>query len=327
MVENFYDILQVTRAASPEVIRAAYKSLSQRWHPDRNLGNRAEAEYRMKGINAAYNVLSDPQKRADYDAELDKQADGAGGRPAQSAAESESPPRQTSDSGARSPGSGRSASRSPAQPASEPKGWLRFLIVVLFCLPVFSGLALHGQLHQVEEAIHEDYIGEWEALKDHFWFVWGIAAAAHWGAGWLLNNRFLRSTCWLAVTLIWLGAILAPVVGVIAVPSAVSAQIAEPVSWGYLFMGIRGGMFALACSLYLAFSKRVRATYSLTAPKFDIERVQKNALYSLLGLFVVLLPLGVIAGGVAMLSYSLWGLLLMAVGGAGFIWLLVRPER
>lgn len=75
MTETHYDALQVARTASPEVIRAAYKSLSQRWHPDRNPDNRAEAEYRMKGINAAYEELSNPQRRASYDARLEAETE------------------------------------------------------------------------------------------------------------------------------------------------------------------------------------------------------------------------------------------------------------
>ena len=74
MTQTHYDTLEVTRTASPEVIRAAYKSLSQRWHPDRNSRNRAEAEARMKDINAAYAALSDPQKRAAYDAASERNA-------------------------------------------------------------------------------------------------------------------------------------------------------------------------------------------------------------------------------------------------------------
>lgn len=70
-----YEILEVARSASPEVIRAAYKSLSQRWHPDRNPSNLAEAERRIKGIDAAYELLSDPAKRALYDAKIGAQVD------------------------------------------------------------------------------------------------------------------------------------------------------------------------------------------------------------------------------------------------------------
>jgi hypothetical protein len=61
-----YDNLKVSRDAPPEVIRAAYKALSQKYHPDRNPGN-AEAARIMAIINASYEVLSDPVKRREHD--------------------------------------------------------------------------------------------------------------------------------------------------------------------------------------------------------------------------------------------------------------------
>jgi preprotein translocase subunit Sec63 len=63
---DYYAILQVSPAAEKEVIEAAYRKLAQKYHPDIN---RSEgAEEKMKRINAAYEVLSDPAKRAAYDA-------------------------------------------------------------------------------------------------------------------------------------------------------------------------------------------------------------------------------------------------------------------
>lgn len=64
-----YQVLGVPRAAGAEQIKAAYRKLAKRWHPDRNPGNPA-AEEKFKGISAAYDVLSDPQKRSQYDASL-----------------------------------------------------------------------------------------------------------------------------------------------------------------------------------------------------------------------------------------------------------------
>lgn len=65
--KTFYDVLQVSRNADPETIKAAYKSLVQRYHPDRNPDN-PDAEKYLKEINRAYEVLFDPVKRAGYDA-------------------------------------------------------------------------------------------------------------------------------------------------------------------------------------------------------------------------------------------------------------------
>lgn len=65
-IHTHYDNLKVARNAPPEVIRAAYKTLSQKFHPDRNHGN-AEAARIMAIINASYEVLSDPDKRQEHD--------------------------------------------------------------------------------------------------------------------------------------------------------------------------------------------------------------------------------------------------------------------
>lgn len=67
-IRTHYDNLQVARNASPEVIRAAYKGLTQRYHPDRNANDRERCERITKVIGAAYVVLSDPQRRAEHDA-------------------------------------------------------------------------------------------------------------------------------------------------------------------------------------------------------------------------------------------------------------------
>jgi len=63
---NHYDLLGVSQDATAEEIKAAYRKLAMRWHPDRNLGN-PEAETRFKEIGSAYEILSDPDKRKRYD--------------------------------------------------------------------------------------------------------------------------------------------------------------------------------------------------------------------------------------------------------------------
>lgn len=65
-VHTHYDNLKVARNAPPEVIRAAYKALSQKHHPDRNPGD-SEAARIMTIINSSYDVLSDPAKRREHD--------------------------------------------------------------------------------------------------------------------------------------------------------------------------------------------------------------------------------------------------------------------
>ncbi|GAB4412679.1 MAG: molecular chaperone DnaJ [Thermodesulfovibrionales bacterium] len=65
-MKDYYDILGVSRDASEAEIKKAFRGLALKHHPDRNPGSK-EAEERFKEINEAYSVLSDPEKRANYD--------------------------------------------------------------------------------------------------------------------------------------------------------------------------------------------------------------------------------------------------------------------
>ena len=71
-MKNLYQILGVLDTAEDIVIRAAYKALAQRYHPDKWQGNAEEATVRMREINDAYRILSDPIEKAKYDNTLDK---------------------------------------------------------------------------------------------------------------------------------------------------------------------------------------------------------------------------------------------------------------
>jgi len=63
---DYYEILGVSRDASEEDIKKAYRRLALKYHPDRNPGDK-EAEGKFKEITEAYEVLSDPRKRSQYD--------------------------------------------------------------------------------------------------------------------------------------------------------------------------------------------------------------------------------------------------------------------
>ena len=70
-MKNYYKILQVDKDASPEIIKVAYKLLVKKNHPDLKEGaEKQEAEEKIKEINEAYDVLSDPSKKSEYDLNL-----------------------------------------------------------------------------------------------------------------------------------------------------------------------------------------------------------------------------------------------------------------
>lgn len=70
-MKNYYEILEVDKNASSEIIDKAYKTLAKRYHPDMHEDDKKEwAEEHFKQINEAYEILSDEQKKAGYDAEL-----------------------------------------------------------------------------------------------------------------------------------------------------------------------------------------------------------------------------------------------------------------
>ena len=89
MSDNLYEILGVSRRASDDDIRAAFRRLAKEHHPDVNAGNAASAE-KFKKITAANDILGDAEKRRKYDAgEIDSKGDPRGpygGRPRQGAA-------------------------------------------------------------------------------------------------------------------------------------------------------------------------------------------------------------------------------------------------
>lgn len=115
-----YANLRVARNAPPEVIRAAYKALMQKHHPDRHPGD-AKAERIVRLLNEAYAVLNDPEQKARHDAWIAQQERLLAPSPAAL------PPRQ--------------ARVSPA-PLVRRRGWILIGLLVAFLL----GMGLAAQL-------------------------------------------------------------------------------------------------------------------------------------------------------------------------------------
>ncbi len=79
MAQNYYEILGVSKTASQDEIKSAYRKLARQYHPDLHPGDK-ECEEKFKQINEANETLSDPQKRSQYDYTLDHpNAGGFGG--------------------------------------------------------------------------------------------------------------------------------------------------------------------------------------------------------------------------------------------------------
>ena len=76
---DFYEVLGVTRTASVDEIKAAYRKCALKWHPDRHPEDKAEAEAKFRESTEAYSVLSDSQKRQIYDTYGHSGLSGAGG--------------------------------------------------------------------------------------------------------------------------------------------------------------------------------------------------------------------------------------------------------
>jgi curved DNA-binding protein CbpA len=125
-----YKILQVDSEAEDEVIQAAYRRLAQKYHPD--VASGPEAAARMAGINAAWEILRDPARRAAHDlsrrlvARDAERAAAAANRPAAQDRGSPAPPTPASSPGSRGGGStstGPTAGDPPRRPETVSSDW------------------------------------------------------------------------------------------------------------------------------------------------------------------------------------------------------------
>lgn len=121
---NHYDVLEVSPKASAEVIRAAYKSLMQRHHPDKRPDTSAADEHASR-IAQAYEVLGNPDKRLAYDQEIRLHPLTGGGTPG-------TEPRAAVRAAARP---------SPRRPKSALRSWYPWLLIV--CI-TGAGAMIHG---------------------------------------------------------------------------------------------------------------------------------------------------------------------------------------
>ena len=77
---DYYDVLGVNKSATPEELKSAYRKLAVKYHPDKNPGD-AKAEEKFKEASEAYGILSDKEKKQNYDNFGHAAFENSGGRP------------------------------------------------------------------------------------------------------------------------------------------------------------------------------------------------------------------------------------------------------
>jgi DnaJ-class molecular chaperone len=92
---DLYELLGVPREATQDDIRKAHRELVRRYHPDANLGDHSSEEH-FKEVQRAYEVLSDPEKRREYDKRLNTSARRSSGKPRDLTSERSSPHKEGS---------------------------------------------------------------------------------------------------------------------------------------------------------------------------------------------------------------------------------------
>ncbi len=133
---DYYDVLQISPRASQEVIQAAYRTLARSFHPDVNASPDAEA--RIRELNAAYAVLSDPAGRARYDFERARERR----RPALRTRSSTSPGSRALPTETRRPVSTVGAARRSADPRIPVVGNQVILAMILLAAVLATALVV-----------------------------------------------------------------------------------------------------------------------------------------------------------------------------------------
>lgn len=132
-IKNYYQILGVSRDATLEEIKAAYKKLSKKFHPDLNLGDKYFEE-RFKEIQEAYEVLSDSSERLKFDKYYDL---------CFKIPETPLPPPQPTQ---------------PVRKSNSWMGWLIGLIVVVMLLGTFMRQAAHEVVERDKQSVYQAQI-------------------------------------------------------------------------------------------------------------------------------------------------------------------------
>lgn len=175
--ETYYEVLGVSRTATEDDIKKAYRALAREYHPDVNKG--PEAEERFKKINEAYGTLSDSLKRADYDQSL-TDTGVRGARPAPAGA----------------PGAGPSgAAQAEAAAAESPyrQAMIRAALVRTFAFGLIAAAA--GGLLAVALSYLSDSAFNWSAAVEGA--VPGLFVGLLWGADYNFKVETFLGTGWL----------------------------------------------------------------------------------------------------------------------------------
>ncbi len=152
-----YDILEISERASPEVVRAAYRSLIQRFHPDRRPDD-PEAAARAAAITEAYDLLSDPARREAYDQWLASQRAAAVPQDPHGQREPQAPAARGTATPRTSVARGRTRA---SLPAGKPQGLWVMGLAMLLCL----AMGLWWARPMTESA---NPANEWTTLRQRF---------------------------------------------------------------------------------------------------------------------------------------------------------------